>query len=537
MGDVMAIYAFVGPNVQVTFDGNPANDRSESSLAIDPLDSKHMVGASKKFTDPQDYAFTLAAYTTFDGGSVWYEAQPLQLLAGWGGISDPVVAFDAHGNAYLVALPFLPGVPPNDVGQVVGIAIYQSTDGINWSPPNVIHQDQADDKQAVAGDRVAASPHFGNVYAAWDSGAGLAFARSVDSGQHWTGFGAQPVGTSLSAQSFAPDIAVAPDSTVHIVWIAGTKIMAVRSQDGGNSFTSPAAIVVGLTPLSAPPLQAPDGFPELPGGTFRVLTLPAACAGSGGTVVTAWADYRDGASRIYYRRSLDGGNTWIGPASGEPLLKGVLAPPPGLHDFHPQLASDPNGDIGCAFYEFGPMPVQNLINVKMAFADDNGQHFAEQVTVTDHPWDPAVDAPRSHGRPTTTFIGDYFGLAASDRGFFPFWTDTRTGIQEIFTDDISVTHLRRIEVPRYFNPLWWIEQFDPEHNPRAQMVAEFAALLAAETVGDSKGRELESEILSDMAATIASMARERGVSAAHNGARRVTKRATHKRIPAETRQN
>jgi hypothetical protein len=53
--------------------------------------------------------------------------------------------------------------------------------------------------------------------------------------------------------------------------------------------------------------------------------------------------------------------------------------------------------------------------------------------VSNVPWDPAIDAPLSHGSPLTTFIGEYFGLGSSSRGFFPFWTDTRTGIQEIFS--------------------------------------------------------------------------------------------------------
>jgi hypothetical protein len=52
--------------------------------------------------------------------------------------------------------------------------------------------------------------------------------------------------------------------------------------------------------------------------------------------------------------------------------------------------------------------------------------------VTDRAWDPTVDAPWSHGDASTTFIGDYFGLDASSNGFSVFWTDTRTGIQEMF---------------------------------------------------------------------------------------------------------
>lgn len=37
-----------------------------------------------------------------------------------------------------------------------------------------------------------------------------------------------------------------------------------------------------------------------------------------------------------------------------------------------------------------------------------------------------------------TFIGEYFGFAATDAGFFPLWTDTRTGTQELFSSRITV---------------------------------------------------------------------------------------------------
>jgi hypothetical protein len=43
-----------------------------------------------------------------------------------------------------------------------------------------------------------------------------------------------------------------------------------------------------------------------------------------------------------------------------------------------------------------------------------------------------------------TFIGDYFGLAATKNGFFPLWTDTRTGLQELFTADVQITNHARL---------------------------------------------------------------------------------------------
>jgi len=70
--------------------------------------------------------------------------------------------------------------------------------------------------------------------------------------------------------------------------------------------------------------------------------------------------------------------------------------------------------------------------VMMAESYDGGTMF-HYFTVTDKPWDPTSDAPWAHGDSKVTFIGDYFGIDASGEGFYPIWTDTRTGIQELWT--------------------------------------------------------------------------------------------------------
>src|SRR5205809_1757088 len=112
----------LGPrcNRQVTCDASPSNARSESSIAANPLDPFNLVGSSKRFTDPATYQFSLAAYASFDGGLSWIDSGPLPMLPGWAGSSDPMVAWDDDGNAYVVALPFGTGADT----PIIGIAIY-----------------------------------------------------------------------------------------------------------------------------------------------------------------------------------------------------------------------------------------------------------------------------------------------------------------------------------------------------------------------------------------------------------------------------
>src|SRR5713226_5234933 len=109
-------------NRPITRNSNPNNERSESAIVPDPSNPYHLVGSSKKFTDPRTHAFSLAPYTSVDGGQSWVEGVdvatngPLQLLPGWAWVSDPAVAWDDAGKALLIGLAFGPGLKPALLG-------------------------------------------------------------------------------------------------------------------------------------------------------------------------------------------------------------------------------------------------------------------------------------------------------------------------------------------------------------------------------------------------------------------------------------
>lgn len=414
---------------------NLAGNRSESALIINPRDPYHMVGCSKKFTNRETYAFSLAVVYSFDGGQSWNESAALGLLFDWTGVSDPTLAFDSLGNVFLLGLPF----GNNGPYDLRGMAAYKSTDGgRTWSAPNHIHNVLGDDKQWVAADVTPSSPYYGNVYACWDSGgignSNLCFTKTTDHGTTWSS--ALINGIPGIFDSGSPELNVGRDGTIYIVWWNGSSIIKfTKSTDGGNTFTPSQAVASGISPIPQ----------QLPGSRFRNGSWATACCGTGQNFVVAWADMREGPARIYFNRSADGGATWQYPTSGSPghpLLSGAVASGAGQHDFHPQLASTPRGDIGCAFYEFGPRgggefpPL--LIDVFLAVSKDNGINFNDRTLVTDQPWDPTVNEVWAHGDQNLTFIGEYFGFDASRLGFYPLWTDTRTGTQELFTSRISV---------------------------------------------------------------------------------------------------
>lgn len=436
----------LGPrtNRQVTCDSNPANDRSESAIAVNPTDAYNIIGASKRFSDPATYQFSLASYASRDGGQSWTDNGLLpfpstvsgQTVAG---ISDPTVAFDELGNAYIVGLAFSGGT-----GSVtlLGMVVCISGDkGRTWSS-SIVHQGLGDDKQALLGDLnpSSASPYRGTVYATWDgdvSGtSGVLFARTTNHGASWKGVTSggvdQPSGSLIIPGALFSTIAVDSRGNVYVSALGNdgsghAAIVCAISTDGGASFAAPQVIAAPITPI--------DGVPS---GLFRAESVPTSCVTTGDRVVVAWSDARTaGTHQIYYVRSGHNGN-WPHTAPSGDLLTAVQPSPAGQQDIMPQLATAPDGTVGCALYDYGPKVAggPQLIDVHLLVSTDAGQSFADRVLVTDRPWDPSVDlVTDEYGE---GFIGDYFGLAAGPLGFHPFWTDTRTGVQEMFTSRLSV---------------------------------------------------------------------------------------------------
>jgi hypothetical protein len=415
-------------NVQVTHDTSTNNARSESSIAINPNNPDQIVAASKKFANIHTYDFTLATEYSTDGGQTWHASPALALPAGATVMTDPTLAWDDSNNVFLVGLT---GYNP-PTWTTLGIVIYKSSDrGATWSAPNPIHNSPNDDKQWAAGDTHPQSPFHGHVYAVWDNN-GIAFARTTDHGTTWTGTSGAAAGVQIApGNTVYPEITVSDNGTVYVVSTDAQSLVAMLvSTDGGGSFHSAPNPATGITTLEAA-LPAVDRFPELPGGTFRVISDPTVAA-YGDIVLVAWSDYREGAARIYYVRSVDGGSTWSTP-SGQRLDTATV--PSDFHHIMPQMVVDQLGVFGCVYYEFGPKPKKSLIDVVLSLSADEGVTFGSSVLTT-QPWDPTIDAPWAHGDPRVTFIGDYMGLDASPQGFQPVWTDTRTGIQELFTTTV-----------------------------------------------------------------------------------------------------
>jgi hypothetical protein len=296
-------------NIQITHDSSTSHARSESCVAINPNNPTQVVCASKKFSDIVNYIFTLAAAFSTDGGVTWHDAPDFPIKAKI--LSDPTLAWDDAGNVFLL------GISADGPSAIFGIDAYKSADGgQTWSDAKRVHNGSFDDKEWAAGDSNPSSPFHGRIYVAWHEpgGKNLHFARTKDHGATWIGVGNKPVGTALiTSDCFSPEINVAADGTVYIVFLngdTGNTIEMLVSTDGGDSFHAVASPATAIRSIGNP------DAPHFQGAKFRVGTIPTACVSGKRVVVAwaAWADPNDTFARIFFALSNDGGASWTTPS-------------------------------------------------------------------------------------------------------------------------------------------------------------------------------------------------------------------------------
>jgi len=198
--------------------------------------------------------------------------------------SDPVVAFDAlHGTWLITALV--------NTEETSSLTIHRSSDGLAWQGPftaiayprETSGEGTSLDKQWLTCDN-GASQFAGRCYLAYtdiahEDGPGggekIGVQSSSDGGLTWSA----PVLLDVDADQVSPAVqsVVRPNGELVIVFFEDGDVEAVRSNDGGATFT-PREQVSNLQFASTRPLR---GF-----------SLPSAAVDRNGNVYAAWPDCR-----------------------------------------------------------------------------------------------------------------------------------------------------------------------------------------------------------------------------------------------------
>ena len=431
-------------NVKVSSDTYRAH--SEPMLVEDPHNPLHLVGGSKFFTDPAHYRFKIGFFASFDGGCTWSDGGFLPGFENYSLTSDISFAFGTHNEVYAAVL--------NTSKNVSGIAVSTSRDGgKTFNAPVSVVLDKTgrtfNDKPWITVDQTKGK-YSGSIYVVWsydhngNCGDGnncseeLAFSRSTNGGKTFSPMrlieGNAPFCTNATlrrpAHSTRCDAAqgaipvVTPDGTLTVSFPyidlmsrhIPTRLLVTTSPDGGTTWTTPMLIatihdIVGIFP------------PE----RYRNISLPAfACDPNTGQLYLTWSDKGSGDADILLSTSRDHGQTWTTPVRvNDDSLRN------GANQFQPQMVVAPNGVVSISFFDTRTDPQHRLIDVYIAQSINKGASFLKNVRVTTQSWNPKVDAPIDGSG--LQFIGDYQGLAADNFFVHPFWNDTRTGKQEIFT--------------------------------------------------------------------------------------------------------
>jgi hypothetical protein len=253
----------------------------------------------------------------------------------WPIVSDPSVAFDAEHSVWLIASLAV-------AADQSAVVVSRSTDGVHWGAP--VSATVAPtlgplllDKEWIGCDNGASSPFRGHCYVSYSDFRTnqISTQASSDGGLTW----GLPTGSPDAAGrpsilgNFSPGVqpVVRPDGMLVIPYYDENRVAAIRSTDGGATYSA----AVGIAPARY------HGVPRL-----RVSPLPVADVGADGTVYVAWADCgpSPGCARnsIVLSSSRDG-VTWSAPARV----------PTGTADAEiPALAADPAaaGRLALAYY-------------------------------------------------------------------------------------------------------------------------------------------------------------------------------------------
>jgi hypothetical protein len=437
-------------NVRVSHDRYLAH--SEPMLAENPRNPLNLVGGSKFFTDPKHYGFQIGFYSSFDGGCTWQDGGVFPGFSSKETTSDISFAFGLHNDVYALVL----NTASVNAAAESGVSVLASHDGgRTFEKPVSVFDDLSGktfaDKPWIAVDQTG-GPHSGTIYVVWSYDHGgfcgdgnfchqeLAFSRSTDGGKSFSPVRfveghapfcsnpvkGRPVGDTTCSGVLGATPAVLPDGTLAVafqymdVMSSGkvpTRLAVVTSPDAGNTWTNPVLIAT-----------IHDIAGTFPPEKYRNDSLPAfACDPRTGQMYIAWSDKGPEDADILFSTSTDHGRTW----TPFPMRVNDDLENDGVNQFQPQIAVAPDGVVSIMFFDTRIDPRHLFLDVYLAQSTDHGVSFLPNLRVTTQSWNPAVDAPVDESG--LQFIGDYQGMAADDLYVHPFWNDTRTGSQEIFT--------------------------------------------------------------------------------------------------------
>ena len=425
----------------------------EPSVAVDPTDSKHIVGAWQQDRDRSGGARGIVVGVSFDGGQSWQRVTVPGVSACTNGpvldiASDPWLSFGPTGELYLSSLSAGLGISTIQVNKAMD-------GGRRWSAPiQLIVSPQSfaahNDKEVVTAD-----PYDTRyAYVSWalnspgpltsDPGTGtLMFTRTQDGGKTWEPARAISAPRNVTAGvAFGPLIVVLPDPLRTVVNVFSDPVTAttkklslLRSTNHGASWEMGPTVIATMWTRGVTDSQTEQDGTEVKvrsAGTYFLFS--AAVDPRNGNLYAVWQDSRFSSAHpdqelgqfdsIAFSQSLDGGATWSTPIrinktpTDDPVLRRHKQ-----QAFNPSIVVAPNGVVAVTYYDFRFYnSSQSILSTDYwaVFGDPtapggltNAANWAGERRLTDASFDTRREPKTGDGYMT----GDYLGLAVSGNNF------------------------------------------------------------------------------------------------------------------------
>jgi hypothetical protein len=441
-----------------------AGPHNETSIAVDPTNSKHLLGSVNDYqlvVNP-DGSVTETVYSrahvSFDRGQTWTN-YAIPFPSKYDATGDPAVAFDADGRAYTATLGFNffdPIILPD-------VLVSTSTDGgKSWATPTVVGASSAGPNGFVGNDKeyIVAWGH-GNAIVTYDAFSFDASGNFInqpifatvthDGGNSWS----TPV--EISGADMFGTVAtpvVAKDGSIYVSFLDFSNEAAPLYRDQysvvkvdpatGQALTAPANAGLVYDGNGDYPISI-DGRQTYQDSEFR--TWPAGNIAAdptrAGHLAVVWSDMRNNPSQggpsptqldpyqvqtnsdIIVAQSFDGGQTWTSPTAIQVAND----------QFMPWSAYDETGRLQIGYFDRSYDSANHMYGYTLASEKTKGQldfTFQQVSTTLSDPtqgdrWFRTTVNPAFPD--ATRFLGDYSGIATvPGQRVAALWTDMRNSV-------------------------------------------------------------------------------------------------------------
>jgi len=455
-------------NVQMNDDSNPPLPQNETSVAYNTRNPLVAVAASNDYVSGG-----VAIMRTANGGQSWRTTRVTPQFLGTrdfctGG--DPAVAYSHRDRAFYISqLCFFRALPFSELHVIKSV-----DNGKTWTPgrqaaraasnfdytTGTVDDSIFNDKEYIDIDNNPTSPHYGRVYVTYTK-----FHLLPDGSSDYCPIQlahTDDIPTANPSLAVFQTTPVAPDNpgggglgesanqhSVPQVERDGTLDISYNLEDCNTGldfgFRLQKSTNGGASFLASPIridkpgqfVDNPDPADLLPPTVFRAPnTSSLDYSRATGTLTFAYQNYINGAvsrADISVQQSRDGGLHWT---DARFLSTGAGGGPVRNDQFFPWVDSSPDGNLYAIWFDRRRDPANRNIDTWQATSTNDG-HSWTSSRISTRSWNPDLGFFTSGA-----FIGDYNGIAASNRAIYPVWTDGRnnainsTGIGEtdIFTN-------------------------------------------------------------------------------------------------------